>query len=308
MDDFIFLQANKPMWPASANVFAIKDDDGFTLIDVGCGLRKFTKKFFMKLEENNIKLQEIHSILLTHAHPDHMGAMSKILEKINPLILINEIEKNSALNIDLLNVSFNTNLMKNYLKNELNNAFSLDINEHFKFVCSMSQLPEDSEIKTIKNNDILNLGNYKFKVLTTPGHAPGHTSLYEINQEFLLSGDIIAEKGVTWYSPSSGGVVGLLKSFEKIDKLNVKFIYPSHGNRFEKVSLRIQEIRNKLLQRENIILEKLEKGSQKLSYFVELFFPNNIFKMIGLVIVESHLEKLQNEEKIKRKNGLIMKV
>ena len=48
------------------------------------------------------------------------------------------------------------------------------------------------------------LGNYKFQVLTTPGHSPGHTSFYEISHKSLLSGDLIGEVGTAWYSPSSG--------------------------------------------------------------------------------------------------------
>ena len=308
MNDFIFIQASKPMWPASANVFAIKDDDGFTLIDVGCGLRKFTKQFFQKLEANDVNLRDIHTIFITHAHPDHMGAMSKILKQINPRIIINEIEKDSALNIDLLNVSFDLNLMKNFMKNQGPAQIDFDINDHFKFLCSMSQLPEDSEIVTVNDGEIITLGNYKFRVLTTPGHAPGHTSLHEIHKNFLLSGDNIAEKGVTWYAPSSGGAVGLLNSLERIKKLDVKYIFPSHGSKFENVHERIEQIENKLHQREFLILEELKKGPQDLTRLVDLFFSNNIYKMIGLVIVESHLLKLENEGKIERKEDIFKRI
>ena len=52
----------------------------------------------------------------------------------------------------------------------------------------------------------------------------------------------------------------------------------------------------------------LKKGPQDLAYIVDLFFPNNILKMIGLVIVESHLLKLKNEGKIERKGNIIKKI
>ncbi|NHI90997.1 MAG: MBL fold metallo-hydrolase [Candidatus Lokiarchaeota archaeon] len=306
MNDFLFIKADKPMWPASANIFAIKDDNGVILIDVGCGLKKFTKKLFQNLEIYGINIKKIHTILITHAHPDHMGAMSTILEKINPKILINTTEKNSALNINLLNKSFDMDLVNKYFKST-NAAWDnkLNINEHFKFLCSMSELSSDCHISTIKDKDIIKLGNYKFQILICPGHAPGHTCLYEVNHKYLLSGDIIGEKGVTWYSPSSGGVTKMLQSLELIEKMPINFILPSHGCKILNVQQRIDEIRSKIIQREMIILNELRNKSMRIDEIVNLFFPNNLMKVIGLIIVESHLQKLEKENKIKRSNNIV---
>ena len=41
-----------------------------------------------------MKLDDVHTIVISHAHPDHMGAMDVIYEKINPSdvkIIINKI-------------------------------------------------------------------------------------------------------------------------------------------------------------------------------------------------------------------------
>ena len=57
LENFYFLKAEKPMWPASANVFVIKDREGLIFIDVGCGrgVRNFPKRFFRKLERLNLR-------------------------------------------------------------------------------------------------------------------------------------------------------------------------------------------------------------------------------------------------------------
>ncbi len=307
--DFFFLKANKSMWPASANVFVIKDESGLILIEVGCGLKKFARKLFRKLDELKLKLDDIHTIVISHAHPDHMGAMDAIYEKINPSdvkIIINEIEKESALNIDLLNKSFDMDLLK---KHSLAFRGNEDINEFFKSYCSMSQLPENAYIQTIKDNDILKLGNYEFKVLTTPGHAPGHTSFYEVNRKFLLSGDLIGEFGTAWYSPSSGGAIGYLSSLEKVEKLPIEYIYPSHGNKFYNIKKRINQIRNKITIKDDIILENLNKKPRTIIELSKLYYKNNQAQIFpGIPIVESHLIKLEVENKIERKNNLILKI
>ncbi|MHA1271410.1 MAG: MBL fold metallo-hydrolase [Candidatus Helarchaeota archaeon] len=313
MNDFFFLQADRPMWPASANVFVIKDDDGLILIDVGCGLRRFTKKLFKKFAEFELDINEIHTIVISHAHPDHMGGMDELLKKLNENIsflniIINELEKAPALNNQLLNDSFDLYLPLKYYKTEVENRIGNmnDINDSFRMLCAMSQLPQDINISTIKDGDILKLGNYKFKVLTTPGHAPGHTSFYEINNKFLLSGDLVGEKGTAWYSPSSGGATGYLSSLNKIEKLSIKYIYPSHGAKFYNVSERINEIRQKIISNENLILNKIREKPQTTLDLVNLLFNSPTSQFFpGVVIVESHLIKLENEGKIERNNDLI---
>jgi len=313
--DFFFIKADKSMWPASANIFAIKDDDGVILIEVGCGLRKFTRELFKRLDKLNLKLDDIHTIVISHAHPDHMGAMSAIYKKIDPTdvkVIINEIEKESALNIDLLNKSFDIDLIKQQnFESGVREFFgdTFDINQSLGVFCAMSQLPEDTCIQTIKENDVLELGNYQFKVLTTPGHAPGHTSFYEINHKFLLSGDLIGEFGTAWYSPSSGGAIGYLSSLEKVENLPIDYIYPSHGQKFNNVKERITQIRDKILSKEEIILENLKKKPHTILELAQLLYKTTRAQAFpGVAIAESHLIKLEKENKIERENNLIFKV
>ena len=310
--DFFFLKANQSLWPASANIIAIKDDEGFILIEVGCGLRKFERELFKRLDRLNLKLDDLHTIVISHAHPDHMGAMSAIYKKISPTdvkVIINEIEKESALNIDLLNESFDIDLIKQQnfeagVKEFFGDTF--DINQSLGIFCAMSQLPEDSYIKTIKENDVLSLGNYQFKVLTTPGHSPGHTSFYEINHKFLLSGDLIGEIGTAWYSPSSGGAIGYLSSLEKVERLPIDYIYPSHGHKFNNAKERISQIRDKILSKEEIILENLKIKPHTILELAKLLYKTTKAQVFpGIAIAESHLIKLEKENKIERENNLI---
>jgi len=303
------------MWPASANVFAIKDESGVILIDVGCGLPKFTKKLFEKMKNFGLNLKDVHTIVISHAHPDHMGAMAEILARLENYsrlrIFINELERESALNIDLLNISFDMALIKRYFESGIEARFKgrFDINSDFKVFCKMAQLPKDCNLQIFSENDVLELGQYKFKVVTTPGHALGHTSFYEINQRFLLSGDLIGEKGTAWYSPSSGGAIGYLSSLDKIEKLRVDYIYPSHGDVFSNVKERINDLRHKILIKDKIILEKLGEGPQNFLDLVGLFYKDGYLQMFpGLAIVESHLIKLEQEGKIARDENQIWKI
>ena len=183
---------------------------------------------------------------------------------------------------------------------------TFDINQSLGMFCAMSQLPEDAYIQTIRDKDILRLGNYQFKVLTTPGHAPGHTSFYEMDHRFLLSGDLIGEFGTAWYSPSSGGAIGYLSSLDKVEHLPIDYIYPSHGHKFHNIRERIAQIRDKILSKDRIILENLKKGPHTILELAKLLYKTTRSQAFpGVTIAESHIIKLEKENKIERDNNLI---
>jgi glyoxylase-like metal-dependent hydrolase (beta-lactamase superfamily II) len=50
---------------------------------------------------------------------------------------------------------------------------------------------------TLRGNEILNLGDYKLKVIHTPGHTPGSICLYEPKTKSLFSGDTVFPYGLT---------------------------------------------------------------------------------------------------------------
>ena len=84
--------------------------------------------------------------------------------------------------------------------------------------------------KLLKNADIIDLGNYSLKVIHTPGHTPGSICLYDVKSKSLFSGDTIFSGGGVGRTDLSGGdSEKLRKSIEKLSKLDVKILYPGHG-------------------------------------------------------------------------------
>ena len=50
--------------------------------------------------------------------------------------------------------------------------------------------------KFLVEGDIIEFGKSKFEVLFTPGHAPGHISLYSRNENFIISGDVLFNNSI----------------------------------------------------------------------------------------------------------------
>lgn len=310
-DGLKMLKPPSPYWPQSANVYIFEDMEGLTLFDVGCGSISSIENLLLVLKKLGWDSIKITKIVLSHAHPDHMGGMEILAPELKPeTIIIHELDFPFALNPEKLESSFDIPLCKERLKERGNvedqsdttgdsgkKGPAFDLLNYFKSVnCPMSSVKANT---IVKEGDCIKIGTYNFEVLHTPGHAPGHISLYERKKRFLLAGDILGDV-VPWYSPSSGGVIGYLKSLKKIETLDIDFILPSHGDVISDANKVIGKTRKELLKRDEVILMNLKKGPKSFHELVQEFFDSPSAQFFpGTPILQCHLQKLRIEGKIK---------
>lgn len=115
------------------------------------------------VEMINILGGNLKYIYLTHCHGDHIGGVTALREKMGGKILIHRDDA-EGLNDKNINLT-------EYIGME-NNIY----------------LEADSRID---DGDLLHLGNLEFKVIHTPGHTRGGSSLYQESQKLLFSGDTL---------------------------------------------------------------------------------------------------------------------
>ena len=91
----------------------------------------------------------------------------------------------------------------------------------------MSPLPK----KFLNDGDTLEFGNSQFKILFTPGHAPGHISLYSEKDGLLISGDVLFNNSIGRTDLPGGNYDLLIESIKnKILTLNDNtIVYCGHG-------------------------------------------------------------------------------
>ena len=101
------------------------------------------------------------------------------------------------------------------------------------------------------------VGPYRFEVVWTPGHTPGHVCLFESTRGLVLTGDHLFAKAapnVRLMSYSPIDTMGrYVRSLERIAALPVERALPAHGDPFERVAERAgQVIRHQLDRRERL--------------------------------------------------------
>ncbi|MDY6795764.1 MAG: MBL fold metallo-hydrolase [Actinomycetota bacterium] len=289
-----FLHMEEAIWPASANILLIRDDDGAILVDVGCGQEEAYLKVKDFVIAQGFRIDDVHTVVLTHAHPDHMGAMRYLLQEISPRIFLHPIEIPLAAEPSQLNHTFDVGLPYRYGLSPVPPE-EMDIVEYFSAACAMASAEATDEIPT---HEALVLGDFAFQVIVTPGHAQGLVSLFDRDNGILFTADAVGAI-VTWYSPSSGGFTGFLEGLDRLSELPAKLLLPSHGKPSNEPHKKIEKTRASMLRREERILKELSSGPVPFPDLVMRVFKRPLMTIFpGTQMLQCHLDKLEVEGKV----------
>lgn len=150
----------------------------------------------------NILDGKLKYIYLTHCHADHILGVTELKTKCGGKILIHRYDSEG-----------------------LNNP---EINLSPYIGMGNIELEADSRID---DNDLIHLGNLEFKVIHTPGHTKGGTSIYCKEEKCLFSGDTMFRG--TWGRtdlPTSSREDIMDSIVNKLLKLtDDTIVYPGHG-------------------------------------------------------------------------------
>ena len=104
---------------------------------------------------------------------------------------------------------------------------------------------ERKEKISIKDGDVLDLGNRAFEVIHTPGHSPGGIALWEKKTGILLSGDIVYD-GPLILDTYHADLSDYDASMARLDRLPVEIVHGGHFPSFGRDRLKelIREYRD----------------------------------------------------------------
>jgi glyoxylase-like metal-dependent hydrolase (beta-lactamase superfamily II) len=294
-EDIVLHKDKETIWPASANVLLIRDPDGAYLVDVGCGQEDTYFRLKEFIARQGLSIEDIHTVVLTHAHPDHMGAMRFLLDEISPRIFLHPVEIPLAAQPSRLNRTFDMDLPLSYGINPFKWE-NPDILEYFSHLCPMARA---EATHTIDPDGELELGRFTFQVIVTPGHANGLVSLFEAESGMLFTADAVGDV-VAWYSPSSGGLTGFLEGLDRLAALPASYVVPSHGDINASPAREIEKTRERLLRREEKILGELSSEPISFPELSSRIFKNPMIAFFpGPQILRCHLDKLEAEGRVR---------
>lgn len=300
-EDFFCAVYSRNSWPTSSNIYVIVDTDGLTLIDTGINNSDCFSGLSACLEKTGHGIEDIHTIILTHGHPDHVGGTNAICERANPRIFIPEASLPEA--VDPAQQDYYC--LPSVVRTVAPRLSHFDILDNFHRTCGVWKL-DATRLTVIRDEEKIKLGRYIFQALHTPGHDIGLMCFYESNHKILLSSDFLRSTGpgsaLPWYTSTAGGVDAYLKSLERICTLEVHKIFPAHGATNGSFCAMLENTRDVILGRESTIISLLREGPKTCEQLDAQLYRPIVLDLCPWysTVTEAHLSKLERLGYIKR--------
>ena len=180
--------------PLQVNCFIAYGEDSPEALVVDPGDE--AEKIIRLIEARRLK---VSSIVCTHAHFDHIGAVRRLKEKTGAPVIIQKRDYEIYMRAGEQAVLW---------------GFQIE------------QPPEPDAY--VVEGDEIDVGRLRFKVLHTPGHSPGGICLY--GEGVIFTGDTIFAGSVGRTDFYGGSIAELKKSFSGIISLPPETkIFPGHG-------------------------------------------------------------------------------
>lgn len=277
--------------------FLAEGENGWTIIDAGLNT-DVSKEVWAPIIEQH----QINKILITHYHPDHFGYAGTLQTLTNAKVWMTETDATAGLTF--WEPQSLKGVKGNYAACGIPFEFSEELtSDEASFHLRVKPYPEVNHY--IEEGMKFVLGKHEYEVIFTPGHSDGLITLYNKERNLLLSTDHILPKispNISyWFRGNPNPLASFFTSLEKIKRLHVEYVIPSHGEPFMDANKRIDEL-----------LSHHEERLQKVHDYIQS--PGTIFEVTGKLFKKltthemrfaigetlAHLEYLRLNQKCKK--------
>lgn len=219
------------------------------------------ERMFAVIERETPEGTHLAGVILTHHHPDHIGAAMRSAQRYRVPILAH------AVTARLLEG-------KVAIDRELGDGEKLDL----------GPAPHGQ-------------GRWALQAIHTPGHAPGHLVLWEESYRLLFAADMVSTISSIIVAPPEGDLGRYLDSLRLLLRLPARLLLPSHGPASARPAFVIEEALAHRRTREEQLIAALQAGPRSIPELLpELYrgLPANLMRLAELQTLAG-LQKLERE-------------
>ncbi|MEA3215522.1 MAG: hypothetical protein QOJ19_1678 [Acidimicrobiia bacterium] len=318
------------------NCYAIEDDRGVALVDPGLPGIAPWRQLERRLQQAGIPLGRIHTVIVTHSHPDHFGAAERLRHHSGAELVTeksfktfwdpdeeDDEHKELADPADLdAWAAARERLIKFWrTTTKANDRWSRPTpwgGEHPRpprktrwsyrtqgvLLSRYFQPPKPS--RRVVNGEYISLGRRDWVAVHTPGHTVDHLCLLDPEHGVLISGDHV----LPTITPHISGLVRaadpldlFLNSLDKVKAIEgVSTVLPAHGHPFDDLPGRVKAIKEHHADRLDLLRQAApDLGEASVdSYSQRLFKPASWGPMADSETY-AHLEHLRHLGQARRR-------
>lgn len=252
------------------NTYALIDKKGAALVDPGMPGQANWKALQNQLRQAQLSVGDVHTIIITHSHPDHFGGAARLARESGAQVVTHEAFKtvwdahdhddtSDADADDGVEVDFEA-LNASGAKTPRRNPWDSTgwggeqyrppglKGLMFRYARPLLQrkfkTPEAT--RTLRNGEVIKLANREWFVVHTPGHTLDHLCLWDPEEGTFLSGDHVLPTitpHIAGFTEGADTLALFISSLERVmDIEGVKHVLPAHGHPFVDLAGRAKEI------------------------------------------------------------------
>lgn len=276
--------------------------DELTLIDTGVKTSAAFDAIRRGFKEYGFALEQLTRILVTHAHMDHYGQAKRLRDLSGATVYA------SAGEAERMRTSWTPTGDRNEPVMVWFRRWGVpeDVARNDGGMAALSRvLQEPVEVGVVlAGGDRVEVGDFVFEVIETPGHCEGHIVFYERDTRTLFSGDHLLPDispvpllafPKTDDEPRPRSLVRFLRSLERVEALDCAITFPSHGDTIPDHRALIASYRLHHDKRSLQLQRMLVDGPKTPFEIGSRMFPRAIAGQIVLVMSEviGHLDVLE---------------
>jgi len=219
------------------NSYVIRDPERCLIIDTGLNRKECLEAMLAGLRKIGVDLAK-SDLFITHLHADHFGLVAKLVTD-STNVFFSRPEKELMESWEGFDAMVEYAGKNGFPENELRAA--LDKHPGAKY--GTEWIPE---LKVLEDGDQIQVGDYHFQCVATPGHTMGHTCLYEPDKKVLVAGDHILidiTPNIQCWSDTHNPLKHYLSSLDKVAGLPVDLVLPGHRRLISDHLARIDELK-----------------------------------------------------------------
>jgi endoribonuclease LACTB2 len=209
--------------------------------------------------------RHLRGVILTHHHPDHIGAANACAERYGVPLLAHPLTAQA-------------------LRGRVEVTHYLDDGA----ILDLGPAPDGK-------------GRWHLQAIHTPGHAPGHLSFWEPRYRLLFVGDMISTlSSVLIPPPPEGDLAVYLDSLRRLQTFPARLLLPAHGSPSARPAFILEQALTHRREREEHLLQFLgtePRGVAELAVEMYRGLPAALMRFAEMQVVAG-LHKLQREGRV----------
>jgi glyoxylase-like metal-dependent hydrolase (beta-lactamase superfamily II) len=310
------------------NCYALVDGEGAAVVDPGLPGTASWRALQDRLKQAGIRLKHVHTVIVTHSHPDHFGGATRFVRESGARVIGHRNFRFGPAAAATPEVSAE-HLGEKPAPAEESDPKSPEAAAHKKpgsafgpwsgptpwggerprppfkqrvrwrmmrAFGSSDFVPEISD--PVENGNVLRLAKRDWFVLHTPGHTEDHICLHDPELGIFLGGDHVLPSitpHISGISSSRDPLASFFYSLDRVAEINgIKHALPAHGHPFSDLKARTEAIKRHHYERlEKIVEISRELGPASVEDISKKLFQPRSWGAMAESETYAHLEHLR---------------